>query len=290
MDGDDAPSPFSKSERKRNRIGMVLAPIERQRHLGGSQIHDLTIATIVIDNRDEVPIAGGMQSPPQDMARPGFVIRLRRDINGSKMNPITSVGIPSNDGSNLFRKLAILQRAVEDFRTNENAGLAATSHWIHDLVEQILMTVFADQLYVDWPAILPIIRAGNADDLHFETVADQPVDRFDPRGSAVPNMNTKRFAERRLFMSACNHFLTLLTVVVICRQPSSLNFPRSFLGRARHINYHCRPDSRRDTIFLHWRSRRFYTARRSQERSSVFFSLCHACLPQAHVEYLREGS
>src|SRR5262249_17412295 len=57
---------------------------------------------------------------------------------------------------------------------------------------------------------------------------DQPVDRFDPRGSAAPNMNTKRFAERRLFMSACNHFLTLLTVVVICRQPSSLNFPRSW--------------------------------------------------------------
>jgi hypothetical protein len=95
MDGDDAPLPLSKSERKRNRIGMVLAPIERQRHLAGSQIHDLTIAAIVIDNRDEVPIAGGMQSPPQDMAHPGFVIRLRRDINGSKMNPITSVGIPS---------------------------------------------------------------------------------------------------------------------------------------------------------------------------------------------------
>src|SRR5215813_13104511 len=101
MDGDDAPLPLSKSKRKRNRIGMVLAPIERQRYLAGSQIHDLTIATIIIDNGDEVPIAGGMQSPPQDMARPGFVIRRRRDINGSKMNPITSVGIPSNDGSAL---------------------------------------------------------------------------------------------------------------------------------------------------------------------------------------------
>jgi hypothetical protein len=55
---------------------------------------------------------------------------------------------------------------------------------------------------------------------------------FDPWCSAIPNMNTKRLAERHVFMSACNHFLTLLTVVVICRQPSSLNFPRSFLGRA----------------------------------------------------------
>src|SRR5215475_13077278 len=88
-------------------------------------------------------------------------------------------------------------------------------------------------------------------------------------------------------MSACNHFLTLLTVIVICRQPSSLNFPRSFLGWAQHINYHCRPESRRDTIFLHWRSRRFHTARPSQERSSVFFGRCHAWLPQTHVEYLR---
>jgi hypothetical protein len=76
---------------------------------------------------------------------------------------------------------------------------------------------------------------------------------FDPWCSAIPNMNTKRLAERHVFMSACNHFLTLLTVVVICRQPSSLNFPRSFLGRAWHINYHCRPESRRNTI--HWARR-----------------------------------
>src|SRR5262245_30809012 len=211
MYGDDAPLPLSKSERKRDRIGMVLAPIERQRHLAGSQIHDLTIAAIVIDNRDVAPIAGGMQSPPQDMARPGFVIRLRRDINGSKMNPITSVGIPSNDGSalcehqpdrplfliygndiddgsNLFRKRAILQRAVEDFRTNENAGLAATSHWIHDLVEQILITVFAHRLYVEWPAILPIIRAGNADELHFATIEHEPVYRIHTRDTATTNI------------------------------------------------------------------------------------------------------
>jgi len=79
-----------------------------------------------------------------------------------------------DDSSNLFRKRAIPQRVVEDFVANENAGLAATSYWLHDLVGQVLIALFAGLLEVDWPTILPIIRTWNADDLHFEIIADQP--------------------------------------------------------------------------------------------------------------------
>src|SRR5262245_53800880 len=135
------------------------------------------------------------------------------NIGGPKMEPIASVGIPSDDvaalcehqpdrppfliygsdvddGSNLFRKRAIIQRTVEDFRASENAGLASTFHHIYDLIGQVLITFFADRLDVDLPALLPIIRAWNADDLRFETIADQPSDRFEPPCSAVPNMST----------------------------------------------------------------------------------------------------
>ncbi len=122
------------------------------------------------------------------------------------MTPITGVGIPSNDGSalckhqpdrplfliywgdvddgsNLFRKRAILQLAVEDFRANENAGFATTSRQIHNLTHQVLITLFADRLDVDWPAILPIIRAWNADDLCSLEIA--PILHFAPLAGEI---------------------------------------------------------------------------------------------------------
>src|SRR3954468_12239094 len=54
MDGDEPPGHLGESERKRDRLAIVIATVERQRHPTGTDVDDLAVTAVIIDDGGKI--------------------------------------------------------------------------------------------------------------------------------------------------------------------------------------------------------------------------------------------
>src|SRR5579883_2726769 len=97
MNGDLPPIDPRKGERERHSSGVIVAAVECKRHSPGSEVNNLTVAAVVIDDGSEIAARRCIQTPSQNVATPRLVIGFRSEARMRQMLPLSGVGDESGD-------------------------------------------------------------------------------------------------------------------------------------------------------------------------------------------------